>query len=125
MTVAASCPDVLVKHHAGKCFDRPVALIYAMSSMQVKYCFLLVLFTGCLLTCGPGCSDDNRDYHYKQLAKVYSPDRTKYFTITEYGTDTASAVTQVLLNFKHTGSEVYSTTGIDKGIKAIGRVMLF
>jgi hypothetical protein len=50
----------------------------------------------------------------------YSPDKRCYFTITEFGVDSndINASTQLLVNFKRTGSGVYSVRGIDKKLKA-------
>ena len=88
---------------------------------------LLYILTIAIVNYSLGCGLPNLDvrtgneidtFYHKQLAKVYSPDKTKYLTITENGTDTSDAHTQVLLNFKYSGAGIYSVPGINKKINA-------
>ena len=85
----------------------------------ISYLFAIV-FVNYSLGCDFGSFDSNEAtrFYHKQLLKVYSPDKVKYFTINENGTDTSDAHTQVFLNFKHGGAGIYATQGINKKINA-------
>src|SRR5687767_5694806 len=77
--------------------------------MRVISYLLVIVFVNYLSGCDFGRFDSNEatGFYHKQLSKVYSPDKTKYFTINENGTHTPDAHTQVLLNFKHSGAGIY------------------
>lgn len=70
----------------------------------------------------PGCSDSDYDpnafpkeLYSKTIMESYSPDRTKLLTLKEHGWKGQGGYTQVMIEFRNTGSGVYSvdTIGVD------------
>lgn len=57
---------------------------------------------------------------FRTIQTSYSPDKRCYFTVSESGLDSndIDASTQILLNFKMTGSGIYAIRGIDRKLKA-------
>src|SRR5688500_16721454 len=80
---------------------------------------LIIFVTACSSPNGSPVQEiTGGDMNIKTIQTSYSPDKRCYFTIKEYGTDSTRSNTQLLLNFKTTGSGVYSVRGINKDIKA-------
>ena len=85
-----------------------------MNCNKILLLTLIVFLSGCNLPDGPSRKEiTGDDQSIKTLQTSYSPDKRCFFTIKEYGSNT-----QLLLNFKTTGSGVYSIRGINKNLKA-------
>ena len=90
----------------------------AIDSYNMKHIstsiFALVILVSCQNT------NSSIDNSIRILQTSYSPDKRCYFTITEFGIDSndIDASTQVMVNFKRTGSGAYSIRGINKKLKA-------
>jgi hypothetical protein len=86
----------------------------------MRYLFTSIIIAG-LLTIH-GCDENDYDPNAKPkesytkiISKNYSPDKTKLLTLKEHGWIGEGGYTQVLIEFKSTGSGVYAidTIGVD------------
>src|ERR1044071_6243358 len=67
---------------------------------------------------GLACNTSSGKVFTNRIQKEYSPDKSKNVEVYEAGLDSIECTTQVMLNFKNSGSGVYSLQGINKGVKA-------
>jgi hypothetical protein len=90
-----------------------------MESNKIMFLSLIIFLSACTSQNGSPGQEMTDDYmNIKTLQTSYSPDKRCHFTIKEHGTDSLYSYTQLLLNFKTTGSGVYSVRGINKDLKA-------
>ena len=88
------------------------------STIYYRHLLFLTLISGCnpiddnfspIPTEGPQISNT--------LQTAYSPDKSKYCTLVEYGSDSANAVTQVLVHMPQSTAGAYAVTGLGKRIR--------
>ena len=80
---------------------------------------LVLIIASCELPNQPADKNPKQgNVFVKELQKVYSPDQSIPFTITEYGLDTLNTTKQLMVNFKESGAGVYAVSGPQSGIEA-------
>ena len=82
---------------------------FSKTILYLILCFLLA-----------SCEIDNKSTKVfnRQIQVQYSPDKRRSVEVYESGLDSVDCATQIMVNFKNSGSGIYSVNGINKGIKA-------